>query len=68
MVTVTHLWTDELIRARGSTEHEISIAHKMTMMKNKDPSCFLTLRCSIHPANKCLNAIASIFLQKMLKC
>ena len=29
------------------TEHEISTAHKNKMLKNKDISCFKTLRCCI---------------------
>ena len=34
---------------------EISIAHKTIMLKNKEVSCFKSLRCIYH-ANKCKNA------------
>ena len=36
----------------NSIEHEISAAHKTEMLKNKEFSCFQTLRCIYH-ANKC---------------
>ena len=35
------------------TEHEISTAHKTKVLKNKDFSCFQTLRCCIYHAHKC---------------
>ena len=37
----------------NSTEHGISTAHKIIMLKNKDFSYFQTLRCCIYHANKC---------------
>ena len=37
-----------------SSEHEISqMLIKTKMLKNKDFSCFPTLRCCIYHANKC---------------
>ena len=35
---------------------EIQMLIKTKMLKNKDISCFQTLRCCIYRANKCLNA------------
>ena len=40
----------------NSTEHEISTAHKIKMLKNKDFSSFEILRYCIYHSNKCLNA------------
>ena len=36
----------------NSTEHEVSIT-QIQMPKNKELSCFQTLRCYIQHANKC---------------
>ena len=41
----------------NANENEISLAHKKTkMLKNKDFSCFQTLRCCIYQAYKGQNA------------
>ena len=37
----------------SSTEHEISTDQKNENAKNKDISCFQTLKCCVYPANKC---------------
>ena len=37
----------------NSTGHEISTAQKNKTAKNKDFSCFQTLRCFIYHADKC---------------
>ena len=39
-----------------SIEHETQLPIKSKMVKNKDCSCFRTLRCCMYPAHKCLNA------------
>ena len=40
----------------NSSEHEIQLHIKSKMLKNKDVSCFQSLRCCIYHANKCSNA------------
>ena len=44
----------------NSTERVISTAHKTKMLKSLDFSCFKTIKCCIHPANKFLNANNSV--------